>query len=214
MLRQQSRNEGIPSIRTRYHQDWVLISVKQAGNDKKTRKSKGLHRNEDWEWAQAATKSCGRNVLLPTADHQRCSISASKSMDLHQHGNENWDSNELPPNFGGALCSCPHRCRPPTLNTDKGRLCQIGASHVAKQGERHHFCCLQIAARNAHILFDSFNFFDFSILNPIRRYASTTTHFFDILIHVVAYHSRSKAPKLIQTWFPHVAVATSLSLTL
>ena len=35
----------------------------------------GLH-NEDWEWAQAATKSCGRNVLLPASLQtvtQRCS---------------------------------------------------------------------------------------------------------------------------------------------
>ncbi len=35
--------------------------------------------------------------------------------------------------------------------------------------------------------------------------------FLNILIHVVAYHGRSKAPELIQTWFPHVVVATSLS---
>ena len=38
-----------------------------------------LHRNEDWEWAQATTKSCGRDVQLPTADdHQRCSTPSTR----------------------------------------------------------------------------------------------------------------------------------------
>ncbi len=40
---------------------------------------------------------------------------------------------------------------------------------------------------------------------------STSTHPFNIQIHIAAYHGRSEAPKLAQTWIPHVAVATSLS---
>ena len=62
-------------------------------------------------------------------------------------------------------CSAPRIAslqRPPVLlNTDKGATKPNQASHAAKQVERHHFYCLQIAARNAHILFDFFDFFDF-----------------------------------------------------
>ena len=61
-------------------------------------------------------------------------------MGLHK---ENWDRNKLSPDFAGAMCCSPpqttiavdHRCSTPT----RGRLCQIGASLVAKQVERHHF---------------------------------------------------------------------------
>ena len=46
-------------------------------------KSMGLYRNEDWEWAQAATKSCGRDVRLPTADdHQYCSTPTKERLCL------------------------------------------------------------------------------------------------------------------------------------
>ena len=90
--------------------------------------------SEDWEWAQAATKSCGRDVRLPTADD--------------------------------------HHCSTPT----KGRLCQVRASHVAKQVERHHFL---LANRCAIITFFS-TFRLFSILNPRASYLPTPTHSFDI----------------------------------
>ena len=84
-------------------------------------------------------------------------------------------------------CVAPRCRRPALLNTiDKRRLCQIGASPVAKQVERHHFYCLQIAARNAQILFDFFDFFNFSILDPPTGHPPTSTHSFDIQTHFVA----------------------------
>jgi hypothetical protein len=48
------------------------------------RKSKGLHKGkEDWEWARAATKSCGRDVRLPTADDdQYCSTPTKERLCL------------------------------------------------------------------------------------------------------------------------------------
>ena len=41
------------------------------------RKSKGLYK-EDWEWAQAATKSCGRNVQLPAVDDHPVLLNTDK----------------------------------------------------------------------------------------------------------------------------------------
>ena len=113
-----------------------------------------------------------------------------------------------------AQCSAPHiaadhhRCRPPSLNTDKRRLCQIRASPDAKQVERHHFFWL--AYRCAIITFFS-KFSTFSILDPPTGHPSTSTHSFNIQTHVVAHHSRSKSPKLNQIWISHVIDATSLS---
>ena len=42
-----------------------------------------LYGNEDWEWVRAATKSCGRDVRLPTADdHQYCSTPTKERLCL------------------------------------------------------------------------------------------------------------------------------------
>ena len=65
------------------------------------------------------------------------------------------------------------------------------ASPDAKQVERHHFNCLHFAARNS---FQNFNILTFLILNPSTFYSSTSTHSFDILIHVIAYQGISEAP--------------------
>ena len=125
-------------------------------SSQKERKSKGLHLhgNEDWDWAQDATKSCGCDVRLPTADDQHCSTPSTR-----------------------------------------GRLCQIRASPVAKQVERHHFLCLLFAARNS----PSFRIFDFSILDPPTGHPSTSTHPFIIRTFIVAHHTRSKAPRHVFT---------------
>ena len=100
-------------------------------------------------------------------------------------------------------------CSTPT----KGRLCHIGASPAAKQVERHHFL---LADRCAIITCFSnffFDFFDFSILNPVVSYPSTTAHPLDILIPTVAHHTPSEPPMLVFTSDFHVVVPTSLPLT-
>ena len=56
----------------------------------------------------------------------------------------------------------PPRCRPPTLlNTDKGRLCQIWFSPVAKQVERHHSFLLAYRCAIITCFLNFFDFFDF-----------------------------------------------------
>ncbi len=120
------------------------------------------------------------------------------------------DRNKLSPDFAGAMCSSPHRCRPPLLlNTDKGRLCQIRASPDAKQVERHHFYS-HLAARRSHS-FRNFRFFQLFDSELHGRPSVNIDASFDIQIHIVAHHGRYEAPKLAQTWIPDVAVATSLS---
>ena len=120
--------------------------------------------------------------------------------------------NKLSPNSAGAMFGSPQRCRPPLLNTDKGQLSHIWFSPTAKQVERHHFSCLPFAVRN-HMHFRLFSIFStFSILDPMVSYLSTTAHFFDILIPVVAQHHLSGPPMLVYTSVSYVVAPTSLSL--
>ena len=111
------------------------------------------------------------------------------------------------PNCAGAMF-CSHRCRRPLLNTDKRQLDPIRSSQIAMQVERHHFLCLPFAARKSY----AFDFFDFSLLNLMASYPSTTARSFDILIPVVAYHGPFKPPMLVYTSDFHVVASTSLSL--
>ena len=72
-----------------------------------------------------------------------------------------------------AQCVAPRCRRPALLNTDKGRLCQIRASPVAKKIERHHFFMLAFHYTKITCFFDFFNFFNFLILNPMASNQST-----------------------------------------
>ncbi len=99
------------------------------------------------------------------------------------------------------------RCRPSALlNTDKGRLCQIGLVQLPSRWSATIFCFC-FAARNSHC----FRFFNISIQNSMAGHLSTSPHSYDIQRPIVAHHSPSKAPELVARWFPHIAAATSLS---
>ena len=82
-----------------------------------------------------------------------------------------------PPKFAPAQCFSPriatdHRCRPLLLNTAKRRAMPISAQ---PSNRAPPFCDSISPCSKACELFD---FFDFSILNLVASYLSTTAHYF------------------------------------
>ncbi len=112
------------------------------------------------------------------------------------------DIHKLSPSSAGAMfCSPHHRRRPPLLsiNTDKRQLCHIWLSPTARQVERHHFLLLAIRCAKITFFCKLFDFFNFSILNLMAGYPSTSAYSFDIGTSIVAHHSLSDAPKHVFT---------------
>ena len=99
---------------------------------------------------------------------------------------------KLSPSSAGAMCSSPQRCiswdccRIPSLNTD---------NRDAKALERHHFKSLAKRCAQKSHSFPNFNFFDFSILNPMASNPSTLAHSYyhwilsSLLINHLMYRS-------------------------
>ena len=123
------------------------------------------------------------------------------------------NGHEPSPNCAGVMFCSQHRCRRPSLlNTNKRQLGLIWSSQIAKQVERHHFFLLAFRCAKPTCFFDFFDSFDFSILNHMASYPSTSAHSFDILIPIVAQHDRSEAPRHVFTSgflcrCPYIAVA-------
>ena len=108
-------------------------------------------------------------MLLPIADHQRCS--ASKSMSLHQHSKEELGIGTSHHQILRAQCVAPHRRRPSLQTTvaqhrQRASYARLGLAQMPSRWSATIFC-LQIAARLSHS-FQNFDFSTFSIFSIFR----------------------------------------------
>ena len=105
------------------------------------------------------------------------------------------------------MCTSPLQTNSTAQRRGQGASYTFGLVRLPSRWSATVFIACILLPEN-HAVFNSLTF---SNLNSRTGYPSTSTYSFDILIHVVAYNGLSEATKLIQTWFPHVAVDTSLS---
>ena len=124
-------------------------------------------------------------------------MSPKKSGDLHEYGS--WEWARAITKLRGRNVLLPASLQTTTAQHDKGQLGRIRSSHIAMQVERHHFSCLQIAARKSHASSTFSTFFRFSILNHMASNRSMLPHSYNIKTPVVARYGPSKPPELLFT---------------